>query len=126
MTEINLSTASHRDLMLLIERDPVPALAAWSAEAATFAAEALPAHMLPGLARYVILGVLPGAFLRAVIFNDLTGAARRADPENLRALGSWGLWMAAAAPEGSVGSAAAMKEWNERGGLRGREEATQC
>ncbi len=47
---------------------------------------AIPAHLRPGLARYLVLGVAPGSFLTAVLRNDLAGAVFAASPQSLWAI----------------------------------------
>ncbi len=53
----------------------------------------VPHRYRAGLVRYIIDGVLPGNFLRAVLANDFVGAAVRADDEvsmtDLRSLAKW-------------------------------------
>jgi hypothetical protein len=46
----------------------------------------VPHHLRGGLVRYVSDGILPGAFLQAILCNDLTQAVLRADPHSLTAL----------------------------------------
>ena len=46
----------------------------------------IPANLTASLERYVRHGIKPGAFLRAVLSNDLHAAVRSADPDSLAAL----------------------------------------
>ena len=46
--------------------------------------EPIPDHILPGLARYVTRGIVPGSFMRAMLCNDLAGAVNSADSDNIR------------------------------------------
>lgn len=46
----------------------------------------LPSRMHGGIVRWVLFGILPGDFLRAIIRGDLFDAAGRADDENQRLL----------------------------------------
>ena len=46
----------------------------------------IPATLAAGLERYLRHGIVPGAFLHAVLRNDLHAAVRSADPDSLAAL----------------------------------------
>jgi len=46
----------------------------------------IPFRTREALRRWVQRGILPGGFLQCVMSNDLFGAIRRADAENLKAL----------------------------------------
>lgn len=46
----------------------------------------LPSRMHGGIVRWVLFGILPGDFLRAIIRGDLFDAAGRADDDNQRLL----------------------------------------
>ena len=54
----------------------------------------IPAHLRPALARLFLQGIPPGGFITAVIRNDLSDAACRADEHSLAALGYVGLFLA--------------------------------
>lgn len=88
----------------------------------------VPAHMRAGMARYVVLGVLPGSFLRAVLSNDLMEAGRMADDENRRRLFDYVMFLINYAPSDCYGSPEAMLAWAKRGGMLSRpaEEAQPC
>jgi hypothetical protein len=88
----------------------------------------VPEHMRAGMARYVVLGVLPGSFLRAVLSNDLIEAGRMADDENRRCLFEYVMFFINYAPSDCYGSPEAMRAWAKRGGILGRsaEEAQPC
>lgn len=49
----------------------------------------VPERMMASIGRYVVHGILPGSFLRAVISNDLRGAFENADSENIRCLDAY-------------------------------------
>lgn len=77
----------------------------------------VPEHMQAGMARYVMLGILPGRFLRAVLENNLMEAGRMADDENRRRLFHYVMFLINYAPSDCYGSPEAMREWSRRGGL---------
>lgn len=112
------------DLARMIESDPIGALNLWKPTAASTASRSFPDYMLPGIARYILLGVIPGGFLRAVFESDLVGAATRADLDNLKALPQYGVFLAMYCPTNAYGSAAKVEAWHVRGGMRGTEEVT--
>src|SRR3990167_35334 len=83
----------------------------------------LPSHMHEAVSRYVAFGEPIGGFLTAVFSNDLTGAFRAADAENLAAMQKWVsfiYWEVSASCQGSRENVGA---WKQQGGLRG-EHAT--
>jgi len=82
----------------------------------------IPAHIRPGIARYIVLGIPPGRFLLAAFANDLFEAARAADAINAAALANVANWIEAHAPDDCRGSAEAVSAWTKRGGLRGPVE----
>ena len=43
----------------------------------------IPEYMYPGIINYVDYGILPGHFLRGILFKDLVSCIDRADSENL-------------------------------------------
>jgi len=49
--------------------------------------EAIPEHLRPGLARWIVHGIVPGRFLCAVISADLFAAALAADDKSILAIG---------------------------------------
>jgi len=49
----------------------------------------LPQHMHDGVRRYITRGIRPGAFLTAVLENNLMAAFTRADDINLIYMRSW-------------------------------------
>lgn len=79
----------------------------------------IPEHMHGGVQRYVHHGVLPGAFLRAVIRNDFIEAYKRADDENRERIVGWLEFISYHMPIGSAGSDRAMTDWCAAGGLDG-------
>jgi hypothetical protein len=60
---------------------------------------------------YVTKGLLPGAFLQAVISNDLVNACYLADPLNLKNLPAFAAWFQDEAPPRCWGSRAKMEAW---------------
>lgn len=77
----------------------------------------LPPHTTPGIMRYVLLGVMPGSFLKAVFSGDRELASRRADDVNSRFLDEYMSFVETECPEGCRGSMIAMKDWEQSGGL---------
>ena len=73
--------------------------------------DSLPHHMRQAARDYVEKGFEPGGFLTAVLENDLTGAALRADDVNARALMAWASWLYNEAPSPCWGSKAKVKAW---------------
>lgn len=62
--------------------------------------EAIPQRMRDSLRRYFLHGIRPGSFLTAVVENDLFGAVRHADPENLAILPTYVRWLRRAEEDG--------------------------
>ncbi|CUH60271.1 hypothetical protein [Thalassobacter stenotrophicus] len=77
----------------------------------------IPAHMRAGLARYILLGILPGSFLRSVLQTDLIQATAKADEVNREQLYKYVLFLVNYAPAGCCGSLEAIQQWSVRGGL---------
>lgn len=71
----------------------------------------IPKRMMPGLLRWVQLGVRPGSFLSAVIANDLRRAVAHADDENINLLPAYVKWLHNYAPSVCWGSPKALKDW---------------
>ncbi|MCA1776083.1 MAG: hypothetical protein LC676_10870 [Loktanella sp.] len=115
-------TQKRSDLIALCGTDPIRLLNAMEAGAGDWAAANLPGHMLPGIARYLILGVRPGSFLCAMLTNDLGATVLRADEANFGRIGLWVKWLHNFAPPRSFGGEAFMQRWVETGGLRGGYE----
>lgn len=69
----------------------------------------LPEHMHDGLRLYLEHGIEPGGFLRAVLENDLCGAAARADSVNRSRLADYA----------TVLSALPMSAWGSRERVNG-------
>ena len=74
----------------------------------------IPQRMRDALVRYVVDHVQPGSFLTAVICNDLAGAVRLADSENLPLLKTYVEWLYNVPPSACKGSKAAMVAWLEQ------------
>jgi hypothetical protein len=64
-----------------------------------------------GLDRWISHGIPPGDFLVAVLCNDLNGAVRRADSENIQHLPEIVNWLREHAPLTSWGSPQAVQRW---------------
>lgn len=87
----------------------------------TRALERLPADAATRLRRYVEEGGGPslGSFHRLLLSNDLVGAVRSADRENLEALPAYAEFLATHAPAGCHGSPQAVQAWTGLGPLGG-------
>ncbi|MFC3097342.1 hypothetical protein [Alteraurantiacibacter palmitatis] len=68
-------------------------------------------HLREGLRRYLVDRIRPGAFLQAVIRNDLAQAVLRADENSLPAIRDIILFLCTAAPGPSHGSPRSLEEW---------------
>ena len=79
----------------------------------------IPHHMHEGIARWVVLGVLPGDFLHNLIANDFKMASRAADEHNLRGLGKWAMFLHNHVPTDCWGSPEAVARWHSHGGFYG-------
>lgn len=79
----------------------------------------LPDYMLPGTLRYIVHGIVPGDFLRAVANNDLRRAVDQGDQRNTEALANWVRFFYNAAPMGCWGDSESVKRWCANGGLAG-------
>ena len=71
----------------------------------------VPEVAMQGLHDYAAYGLQPGAFLTAVICNDLVGACERGNDENLRNLPAFVSYLYAEAPPECWGSKEKMKAW---------------
>ena len=81
----------------------------------------IPSHTHDGLRLYVIAGIKPGSFCRAVLSGDTIDAAARADMRNRVPLedGRWDRFLETAMPIGSWGDPTAVEEWSGHRGLAG-------
>lgn len=74
-------------------------------------ASGIPRHLHDGLVRYFSDGILPGAFLQAVLCNDLTQAVKREFPVEPFTLAQLVDFLLAHAPASAWGSRAAVLAW---------------
>lgn len=79
----------------------------------------LPEYMRDGVQRYVLHGIPPGGFLRAVICNDLFDAVGRADEVNALRLTDYCKFFDGYAPHQCYGSLEKYLRWVKQGGLAG-------
>ena len=77
----------------------------------------MPEGLHGGLVRFILLGILPGDFLKAVLKNDLSGAMRRADMVSRAKLYEIVTFLHNHAPGSCWGNSDAMLGWHKRGGL---------
>ncbi len=80
----------------------------------------IPEHICGGIRHYVEHGVKPGDFLEAVICNKLQEAFERADEVNIHNMFYIVKFFYNCVPRMARGSAGLMKEWMEKGGLKGK------
>ena len=78
----------------------------------------LPIHMREGATRYLLDGIEPGGFQRAVLENNLHDALGKADHENRDAIFFWACWLNVL-PMAAWGSRERIDRWIAEGGLRG-------
>lgn len=71
----------------------------------------VPDYMRDGLARYVLDGVPPGGFLRAVLNNDMMHALERADGTNATRLLEYGRFFSNHMPASAFGYPTAVNQW---------------
>jgi hypothetical protein len=71
----------------------------------------VPAHTHAALLRYIEHGARLGGFCTAVLVNDLMGAVRRADEDNIVALPLIVAWLTEHAPAASWGSPERVEAW---------------
>lgn len=80
----------------------------------------IPAALHEGLANYVCYGYRPGAFLQAVLSNDLLGAYLRADELNRIMLEAIVMFLHKHVPECCWGNERKFDDWLGVGGARQR------
>lgn len=73
--------------------------------------EAVPQHLRDGLEDYILHRRLPGAFLTAVLENNLKGSVFRADSTSLEMLPILVYWLQMRAPSTCWGSADKVDAW---------------
>lgn len=76
----------------------------------------VPAHVMPGLHRYINHHTPVGHFLTAVLSNDLKKAVGRADDENIHNLPAIVAFLYNEAPGSCWGSPEKVKEWLSKPG----------
>ena len=74
----------------------------------------LPEYMRGGMQRYMEASIRPGDFLCCVLANNLMGAIRHADDENVNLLPLYARWLYNHAPSGSYGSPENFGKWLAR------------
>jgi hypothetical protein len=73
----------------------------------------IPDHLRPGLARYLLNGVLPGGFLSSMISNDLMGAVTVADQKYRESFFEIARFFILYMPRNCFGSPEAIHEWRK-------------
>jgi hypothetical protein len=79
----------------------------------------IPENLHRGLLRWIVEGIYPGGFLRAVLENDLRGAIGTADEASTQALPQIVRWIYSHAPYICWGSPERVEEWAHQGGAFG-------
>ena len=83
----------------------------------------VPKRMHGGYIRYLLDGILPGHFLRAVLSNDLKEACGRGDEENQRLLARHVFFLYNHCPGNSWGSLEAVERWIDAHAPKEKETA---
>lgn len=94
--------------------------------AVSFTGQAVPEHTQESLENYLILGYMPGGFLTACLVGDLYLAVQSADTANRQMIWCIVRWIMNNAPEGSWGSAQAMRDWTSDKNGRRTQYREQC
>jgi len=71
----------------------------------------IPAHMRPGVLRWIAGGIRPGSFLSAVLENNLMEAYSRADSTNAACMRDYVIFLHNYAPSESYGSVEEVNKW---------------
>lgn len=71
----------------------------------------VPLHLQPGLERYLLHGITPGRFLKAVLANDLVGAIHAGDEESLAGLTGLVMFLYNEVPGSAWGNLEKMRVW---------------
>jgi hypothetical protein len=73
----------------------------------------IPTHIMPGIARYLAEGIVPGEFLTAMFTNDLRGVMQHADEQNMENLPAIWSFLYNNIPSSAWGSRERMAKWVE-------------
>ncbi len=84
--------------------------------------EGIPDHMRSGLKFYILKGLPPGGFLRAVLSNDLIEAFGRADHINQHCVKNYVSFLYNYAPTSCWKSPENVTQWIKVGGLEGLQK----
>lgn len=76
-----------------------------------FKGQRIPENTQGAIIRWVDYGILPGSFLTAVLENDLMGAVKKADRENLENLEAIVEFIEYEVPSGCRGGPKEVAEW---------------
>lgn len=114
MSAVTKTTAA--ELWEKISDDPIETVREYGSDDQADALANIPPHCQPGLARYLLVGLVPGSFLRAVLTGEWNLAEIRADATNKPRMGAYRAFCAAC-PKEAVGTVNHLRAWSARGGL---------
>ncbi len=80
----------------------------------------IPRHLFSSVIDYIVDGMRPGAFVAAIIQNNLVMSYLRADEENCHLFTNWARFLHWEMPIGSWGSEPMYQLWCKSGGIHGR------
>lgn len=81
----------------------------------------IPRTMWESIVEYIVVGRITGAFLAALLSNDLLLAVKKADEVNIQRLRDYVSFLEGCAPVGCYGTSAAYQSWIRTGGVIGRQ-----
>lgn len=105
---------TREDLWNEISADPIGTYEAHRGPCEVDFLRMVPEHCQEGLVRYVLLGVPPGRFLRAVLSNEFEQAERLADIINQGALPAYRQFLEHGCPPECWGSPDKVRTWVEQ------------
>lgn len=85
----------------------------------------IPRPLFSSVIDYIIDGIRPGAFVAAIIQNNLVMSYLRADEENCTKLNNWARFLHWEMPAGSWGTEHLYQLWCKAGGIAGRAKDSE-
>jgi hypothetical protein len=80
----------------------------------------IPSYMIDSLKDYIEFGVRPGSFLNLMLEKRIYDAVWHADRDNSMKISDWVKFMEWSLPSELWGSEEKVRDWENRGGYRGR------